>query len=157
MADIAVGNTVLPGDPLPRCLPFTGLVILTTPAEVPIFVSRLGGLIETMDGLFRFILFSDQHPLLYLREISAAKLVPADPGDSFKPVLEFLFPDLKCDLGMLLKDPIAVMPVNDHPVPYDHRTEQRAFRQDIGFQLRIFLLRQRGDLLGKLRIDLQIL
>ena len=47
---------------------------------------------------------------------------------------------------MLLQDPVSVMTVHDHPVPYDQGIDHYTFRQDIGFQLFKLLWCKRMDL-----------
>ena len=105
--------------------------------------------------LFCFILLSDKVVLLFNRKIATSQLIFADPDDGFITVCKLFFVDSVRDVGMLLKNCVTVMTVNNQSIPHDDGVDNLAIADDVLFELIQLLRCQRRNLALKLRVNLK--
>jgi len=104
---------------------------------------------------FRLIPLSNQIFLLLWCQISATKLVTANPGNRCIAIWKFLFKDRVFDFRMCLNDTKAIMTIYDAAIPDNQRVKHNAVLENVFFQQLIFFRSQRWNFRLKLWVNPQ--
>ena len=148
------GHIILLCNPASRPMPtgpiflrFTHVRCINGVLVLPKSIAYLG------NNLLIFILHSNQKFAGFLGDVSSAKLVGTDPGDSCLTAFKFHLFGSKGDT-VAHTNLIAIMTVNNDTVPDNNRIPA-AIGENILFQLCVFPLPQRTDQMPELLVNFQ--
>ena len=110
---------------------------------------------EPFGLLFCIVLLLYQKFLLFRRQIPAAKLVFADPGEHLLPRFQIQAADVVGNLRVTLQDLIPVVPVHNGVVPDKDRGQYFAVGQNVFFELLALILGQRWNLCLELGVNVR--
>lgn len=105
---------------------------------------------------FKIISLSPKILFVLLGEISSAELIAAYPDLCLLLALEFLLVNRELDMRMLLCNLISVVSVYDNPILYNDRIHDPALGQNVFLKLGELVIRQLGNHIFKLGIDLKL-
>ena len=106
--------------------------------------------------LGRFILLAQKKLLSFWAEISAAKLIFADPCKRFVLVCKLDFFHFKLDKAVLFQDAVAGVPIQNVAIPCDDGIQKTTLGNDVLLKLLELLKTQRQNLSGKLGVYFEI-
>ena len=96
--------------------------------------------------LGRFILLAQKKLLSFWAEISAAKLIFADPCKRFVLVRKLDFFHFKLDKAVLFQDAVAGVPIQNVAIPCDDGIQKTTLGNDVLLKLLFFLKLQRRNI-----------
>jgi len=102
--------------------------------------------------LGRFILLAQKKLLSFRAEISAAKLIFADPCKRFVLVRKLDFFHFKLDKAVLFQDAVAGVPIQNVSIPCDDGIQKTTLGNDVLLKLLELLKTQRQNLSEKLGV-----
>ena len=102
--------------------------------------------------LGRFILLAQKKLLSFWAEISAAKLIFADPCKRFVLVRKLDFFHFKLDKVVLFQDAVAGVPIQNVAIPCNDGIQKTTLGNDVLLKLLELLKTQRQNLSGKLGV-----
>ena len=88
--------------------------------------------------LGRFVLFAQKKLLSFRAEISAAKLIFADPCKRFVLVRKLDFFHFKLDKTVLFQDAVAGVPIQNVAIPCDDGIQKTTLGNDVLLKLLFF-------------------
>ena len=104
----------------------------------------------------RFILLAQKKLLSFWAEISAAKLIFADPCKRFVLVRKLDFFHFKLDKAVLFQDAVAGVPIQNVAIPCDDGIQKTTLGNDVLLKLLFFLKLQRRNFALELRVNFKL-
>lgn len=106
--------------------------------------------------LGRFILLAQKKLLSFWAEISAAKLIFADPCKRFVLVRKLDFFHFKLDKAVLFQDAVAGVPIQNVAIPCNDGIQKTTLGNDVLLKLLFFLKLQRRNFALELRVNFKL-